>query len=413
MIPQPDRANSVSLDTVTKEFGFLAVIGVIYFISFHAHNTITLLKLPDAARGWKEVMQALSMPVFVAVAVRRDSRWGIVAAILYSVLAMASLLSFNERAFLFSLSGFLMIFGNAGVAVMFLAALQSQQGRAVVLGLTLMLAMATAFWLPREEPLGLTTLFLKTTEVEKGIIWTRDTFLRTRFPFDSPLNASQACWFMAVLLFWLGAYHCRTSVSRWVVMVSALGLLVSSPFTYTRAGLVLSIVSAASGLGVATLSGRRVFPIYFSGGIVAVLLGVYLLFEPTAYQRVAGLISTFADPTETGNAERIWAIQSELRDLDRIPAAGYGLDFLTPRSEWDVLINYEKTLLNVIGAIGYAGWILSLVYVGFFSFGMVRAFNLIRTGRELEWSWLCIATAPNWLWYSFVFPCFRGRMSGL
>lgn len=31
------------------------------------------------------------------------------------------------------MSGFLMIFGNAGVAVMFLMALQSQQGRVVVL----------------------------------------------------------------------------------------------------------------------------------------------------------------------------------------------------------------------------------------------------------------------------------------
>lgn len=67
-------------------------MGVDYYLLFHVHNTVTLLNLPDSARGRQEVMQALSIPVFVAVAVRRKSRWGIVAAILYSVLAMSSIL---------------------------------------------------------------------------------------------------------------------------------------------------------------------------------------------------------------------------------------------------------------------------------------------------------------------------------
>jgi hypothetical protein len=134
--------------------------------------------------------------------------------------------------------------------------------------------------------------------------------------------------------------------------------------------------------------------------------------SPAAYEALAGLVSSSLDSTESGNALRMEKIQAGLREVDRIPMFGYGLDVLTPRSGFDTFINFENTYLNAIGAIGVGGYALSLVCIVVLAGGSFLTIRRVLREPGNSVLWLAAALGPSWFAYSMVFPCFRGRMSG-
>ena len=249
------------------------ILGVLYLALFHAHNILTVLPLPVLFRGWKEVAQMISIPYFLVWAIQRNTSTHITLAGMYCVLMLVAMPAFRFDMLILSMSGSLMLFGHAGLAALLVDGLQESRARGIIHASAAVLAVAMIGWLPIEEQLGLGAMFDLTYDTGGVSLMLRDSYLRARFVFDSPLDASQASWFLGVLLCWLGVFHTRSILVRWLSIGVGVGVLMASVFTYTRAGLFLALISITVVSLLAAMTGRRLGGLVVGVGVMASIGG--------------------------------------------------------------------------------------------------------------------------------------------
>jgi hypothetical protein len=282
-----------------------------------------------------------------------------------------------------------------------------------------LLGAVAAVWLAFEPEMELWKLLPNEWEMSKGLEYRWGIRMgeeRARFLFDTPMEAGAVQWFLGSMCLAVSSARVAARVTNILLGAVVVLLYVSVALTYSRAGIVLGVLS----VGLAAL----IFIPTRKGTVVACMLaGLVLPVMALIANRVdsegsAALrnLTSILDPAEEANRIRLSQFAQGGRDLSETPWHGRGARSFVTFDEAPRMPEHESSPIGLIAAFGLGGAALVLLF----------AAHLVRRRREFVDSVfnkplanrnalavLVIVTSGPFAVYSLVAPVLAGEVFGL
>ncbi|HUG10168.1 MAG TPA: O-antigen ligase family protein [Opitutaceae bacterium] len=310
--------------------------------------------------------------------------------------------------------------GGAGVGVALLIQKSLDGNHAAwAAGCAAIFGTVAAIWLALEPTHELWKMLPNNWEISKNLDYRWGIRMgqeRARFLFDTPMEAGVVQWFLGALCLAAAMSKKTSALARGLLGSLALLLFASVALTYSRAGLVLSVMSIVLG-ALMSIRNRKVTVVALAAAVFILLIAAVAANRIVEDKNPAVKnVASIFDPAEEANRIRLDQFKKIGRELANTPWHGRGASNFVTYQEAPRMPQHESSPVGLIASFGIGGGALVLAFA-WLLFRHRRNFIDTIVGQEFakqnSFSRFVVFSVPPFAVYSIVAPILAGLMFGM